>query len=174
MFIRKEHLKIVAKIAWSFHYTTGMEFDELYAEGCLACCEAINQYKAGDNCKLTTYIYGNVKNRLINLTKRYYMISNHFQAMPSAESGWDYGENDPSHDFNNDLAKVIAVADRDVQTVVNMVLSNKEKYGLVKPKFARGQIKDDLHALGWKWERIWTAIRETKVFINEKLSVCII
>ncbi len=174
MFIKKDHLKVVARIAWSFNKTTGIEFEELYAEGCLALCEAIPEYDPDKDCKLTTYIYAKVQNHLINTTKRIGYGTEKFQALPAEETGWEYGEDDPVIDFNDDLGKIISTADKDVQQAIQLVLQNPETYGRQKPKFARGQIRNDLRELGWTWERIWKTIRDTKFFINENLSNCII
>ena len=35
---------LIRKISWSFHYTTGVDYDELYAEASLAYCEAMNDW----------------------------------------------------------------------------------------------------------------------------------
>jgi RNA polymerase primary sigma factor len=174
MFIKKDHLKVVAKIAWSFNKTTGIEFEELYSEGCLALCEAIPEYDPDKDCKLTTFIYRRVQNHLINTVKRYGYVKEKFQAIPAEETGWEYGEDDPIIDFNEDLSKVISTANKDVQQVINLVLQKPEIYGRQKSKFARGQIRNDLRELGWTWERIWKTIRDTKFFINENLNNCII
>jgi len=172
--IRKEHLKIVAKEAWSFHYTTRVEFDELYGEGCLAYCEYLGDYNPSRDGKISTFITRHVRNRLINFTKRINLIKTKFQPMPAEDSGWEYGENDPVNDFNGDLNIIISTAPEDVQDVVNLILDNPMKYGMQKPRFARGQVRDDLLELGWDWNRIGDAIRNTKAFVSENLSNCII
>jgi hypothetical protein len=182
MFIKKDHLKVVAKIAWSFNKTTGIEFEELYSEGCLALCETLfpDQPDEGyafhprKGYKLTTHIAKHVYNRLNNFVNRNGYIKEKLQAIPAEETGWEYGEDDPIIDFNEDLSKVISTANKDVQQVINLVLQKPEIYGRQKPKFARGQIRNDLRELGWTWERIWKTIRDTKFFINENLNNCII
>ncbi|MBS3776755.1 MAG: hypothetical protein KGY70_16275 [Bacteroidales bacterium] len=69
MLIRKQHLNLIRKIAWSFHNTTGLDWDDLFGEASLGYCEAVNSYNPGKGAKLTTWIYSCVQKKLINYCK---------------------------------------------------------------------------------------------------------
>lgn len=52
---------LIRKISWSFHYTTGVDYNELYAEASLAYCEAMNDWSPERGTKFTTYAYTRMK-----------------------------------------------------------------------------------------------------------------
>lgn len=172
MFIRKSHLPMIAKIAWSFQKTTGLDFQELHSEAQLAYCEAVNSFNSDKGVKLSTWIYTCIQHHLINYIKQEMMIGSRNQKFnPDVE--YDLVVyNDARF---NDLDIVLSTAKPDVYRLLNIVLVNKE-IAQMKPKFARGEICRILREEdGWKWQRIWLAMRKTKEFIlNENGLDCII
>jgi RNA polymerase sigma factor (sigma-70 family) len=64
-----KNINLIRYIAWSFHRTTGMNFDELFSEACLAYCEAINSFDPKKG-KLNNYATTIITNRLKDFIKK--------------------------------------------------------------------------------------------------------
>jgi len=151
---KDEHINIVADIAWSFHYTTGLPFDELFAEGCLHYWEAIFTYDRCHGEKFTTYVHKIVELRLIDYSKeedKYKQLFSH----SAADKGYT-----PVHEYWEWFKP-------DIQTIVDIVRNSNGEISGVPPKMARGVIRRELREQGWSWPRIWNAIRETKQMVYE-------
>lgn len=67
---RIENSDMLRRLAWSFHYTTGIEWEELFCEAALAYYEARADFDPNAGTKLSTYAYGRVKNHLIDFCKK--------------------------------------------------------------------------------------------------------
>jgi len=65
------YLDLIRKIAHSFHRTTGLEFDELYGEGCLMFTRAVQTHNP-DRGRFTTHLTYVVKNHLCNYVQNEY------------------------------------------------------------------------------------------------------
>lgn len=68
MLIRKNHLNLLRKIAWSFYATTGIDWQELFSEAALAYCKALKSYNPNRG-RITTHLWNCVKSELINFIK---------------------------------------------------------------------------------------------------------
>lgn len=60
--------KLLKKITYSFHQTTGIEFDDLFQEAAYAYCEALKTYNPTRG-KITTHVWWCVQNRLKDYIK---------------------------------------------------------------------------------------------------------
>jgi hypothetical protein len=69
MLVREMHLNLLRKLAWSFHFTTGMDREELFSEASLAYCEAMQNYDSKKG-RSSTYMWNCVKSHLLNVVKR--------------------------------------------------------------------------------------------------------
>jgi hypothetical protein len=69
MLIRKNHLNLIRKIAWSFYNSTGIEWQELFSEASLAYCEALQSYNP-ERGKITTHLWNCMKSQLLNFIKQ--------------------------------------------------------------------------------------------------------
>lgn len=66
-----KHIGLIKKIAWSFHCTTGIDFNDLVSEGILAYHESFEQWDpSGKRGQFSTFIYNCIKNHLTNYCKR--------------------------------------------------------------------------------------------------------
>lgn len=152
------HLNSIRKIAWSFHRTTGLDWDELFAEASLAYCEARQRYQPGRVTEIT-WIVNYVKMRLTDYLRRERKHQMLFQRVESYE-------------FIPDSNSIFYVsifddAPAEVREVINVVLSAPEEFADLPPKLARGRVRRTLHTRGWSTAAAWNAIRNTKDFINE-------
>ncbi len=152
--IRTDHMKLVRSLAWSFHFTTGLSFEDLFAEGCLAYCEAKRTYDGTRPAKFTTYLTSMVKIRLIVYCKEEKLIQT---CSLLAAAGITHT---PVYEYWEWFRP-------DIQTVVDIVRNSNGEISGVPPKMARGVIRRELRDRGWDWTRIWDAIRETKQIVKE-------
>lgn len=65
----EDYQNILRKLAWSFHYTTGLEWEELYGEACLAYVQAMRDYDT-ERAAVSTWLYCVVRNHLIRYAKK--------------------------------------------------------------------------------------------------------
>lgn len=57
-------VNLMRRIAWSYHKTTGYNFDELYSEATLAYCEALQKFDPAKGVKPTTFVFTCIQNHL--------------------------------------------------------------------------------------------------------------
>ena len=152
--IRTDYMKLLRKIAWSFHFTTGLPIEELYSECCLQYYEARLTYNGTRPAKFTTYLTSKVTYQLIDYIKQENKIQ-----LCSMIGAPDIGRT-PVYEYWNWFKP-------DIQTIVDIVKNSNGEISGVPPKMARGVIRRELREQGWSWPRIWDAIRETKSTLNE-------
>jgi RNA polymerase sigma factor (sigma-70 family) len=144
---------MLRKIAWSFHRTTGIEWEELYGEACLAYVKALKTYDA-EQAATSTWIYHVVKNHLIFFARKQkvpedrskarrsctdyrtpeYILSFHQKMLPPTNSPW------------KGCARI-----KDLHTVVNMVFQSPSEF---IAHGGRWLLKKKLTGIGWSKERI--------------------
>lgn len=62
---RMENINLIRKVAWSFHETTGLDWDDLFQEAALAYLEAMKTYDSRKG-KVSTYAWNCIVSRLRN------------------------------------------------------------------------------------------------------------
>ena len=62
-------INLIRKITWSFHTSTGIEWNELFQEAALAYCKSLKTYQQKRG-KLSTHAYNCIRNHLIDFTKK--------------------------------------------------------------------------------------------------------
>jgi len=161
--IRTDHMKLVRSIAWSFYYTTGLSFEDLFAEACLGYSIARKTYDDTRPAKFSTYLVSTVKIHLVNYAKKEkstQTCSLFSAANISQTPVYEYWE----------------CYKPDIQTIINIVRNSNGEISGVPPKMARGVIRRELREQGWSWPRIWDTIRETKQMVYETpigdLTIC--
>ena len=150
----EDHMRLVQSIAWSFHFTTGLPFEDLYSEACLQYCRSKRAFNRSKEAKFTTYLTARVNKQLVDYAKRENRI-----LFSSLESASEKGQT-PVYEYWEWYKP-------DVQTLVDMVRNSNGEISGVPPKMARGVIYRGLREQGWSWPRIWDALRETKRTLNE-------
>lgn len=156
----EDYHNMIRKLAWSFHYTTGLEWEELYGEACLAYVRAAKQYDTR-RAALSTWIYTMVRNHLILYAKKQRSIN---RARPnSAATSLLTPEAivmfrqailpDPHTPFSGRLRR------QDMNTVIDIVFRSPSLF-LAEGGF--GTLKDELRGLGWSNKRIKSALQAVK------------
>lgn len=166
-----ENINLIRKIAWEFHYKTGIPYDELFAEATANYLEAQFTYgtpkkqkgrKLGHKACPSHYAWIHMHNRLINFCiqeKRLtYMEIEYMERITH-----------PTHFF-----ELYDSFPHDCQEVVNIVLQSRQEFARLMPKEARGLVVERLREIGWPWSRIWDSIREIKHILNETPENCIL
>lgn len=149
----KGYINLIRKAAWSFHQTTGIEWDELFSEASLAYCEAIQSYdpKKG-NAKESSWIYTCIENKL----KSFIALELRTKNIDEFIKDWaTTTEQSPEYEFYApDRFKDLS---QDVRSIVYMVLKNPQDYIIQgnPPKSVFGLLRRDLNSIkGWTWPRV--------------------
>jgi len=144
---------LICKIAWSFHRTTGLEFEELLSEAILAYLEALPKYNPKRG-KLSTFMSRIMQQALVD----YYKREKQYTSISNVEYLDDFI---PEYEFFPP-----SLPD-DLQHIIDTIQYGEEDYSQLLPKFARGALIKVLRDDGWSWGRIWNNIRKMKLCINE-------
>ena len=153
-------INLVRKIAWSFHRTTGIEFDDLFSEACIAYLQAEEQFIANGKGKKTTFLYQAMRNHL----------------------SWKYGTNKSVQEIQPDdffepsyprtplddveFKDQIEHLPKEARTICSMILSSPDEYTELAINEVRGVLRQQLREKGWTWSQIWKGFREVKMFLN--------
>jgi hypothetical protein len=160
-------MKLIRSIAWSFHYSTGLPFDDLYSECCLWYCIGVRLYDAGkQKAKRTTYLHSYITNQVIN---RYVNPE-----MYQKNIIWELESRKSEHPKSVQYEFFSGDFPNDVQMVVDIVKDPNFNINNAAPKMARGMVHRKLINLGWTHKRAWDAIRETRKIIIQTEIGCII
>ncbi len=156
-----KNLRLIYKLAWSFHYTTNIELDELIGELSLLYAEALNEYDSSKKVKFTTFAYSFMRNGIINYLKKqkqqkmvYLDDLSYFDTKTSQSCTFD------------EMMEIIKQWPEANQELIEFVLDNFDELDEMPPKFARGAIVRELREKGWKWQNIWDTMNETKVILK--------
>lgn len=180
-----ENINMIRRIAWDFHFTTGLDFQDLFSEAILSYYEGVAAYDESRSAKITSFLYIRMKNHLINYCKNEKLKSTvSIDAEPALFNlpmitVVHEDEDDKMHELFTgkalDLVKIILNA---ANTPAEFKQRTKGKRKLKEvnvvfnfnqaPKMIRGQIIQYLRKQGWSWQNIWATMAEIKAVLNEK------
>jgi DNA-directed RNA polymerase specialized sigma24 family protein len=155
----EKYHKMLCKLAWSFHYSTNIDVEELLDEVQLAFFLGLEKYEA-DKSTLSTFLHTFVTNHLIDFTKKYHRItpnSNLIESETFAESMYY----DPFSFIDN-----MNSLSEEAQYVCRTILTSPEKFIESSSRLARKHVIDRLRAEKWSWPKIWRTIKEIKTALN--------
>lgn len=160
-----DHMKLVQSIAWSFHFTTGLLFEDLYSEACLHYCEGMKEYDSNKRrAKRTTYLYRYITHMLIFYIRNENRRRDIIWEMECRKEEYQHT---PHYEFYRDYPP-------DVQTIMDFIQESNGEISDIPPKLARGVVFRELIKRGWTHRRSWDAIREIKKLVREIEIHCII
>jgi len=110
----KIEFNLIRKIAWSFHHTTGHDYDELYAEASLAYCEAMDDWCPDRGTKFTTYAY----------TRMRYALSGYVRGL---QKPMDF-EMPEIGSYNTPFWEIEETLSESAQIIVDHIFSNPHAY----------------------------------------------
>lgn len=123
-----ENLNLIRKIAWSFHNSTGEEWDDLFQEAALAYCEALKTYDPTKG-KITTYMWWCISSHLKNYLK-----------LEEKQNGHTCSEEEIVEQQAISFKLSFDNLSKDAQQVADMVLSNPGRFLSDDPQCAREKI----------------------------------
>ena len=145
------NIDLIRKIAWSFHWTTNEDWDDLFQEAALAYCEALKTYNPNKG-KITTYMWHCISSHLVNYLRLQEKQTGHIQL--------EEEETEVSFLPNNFIESL----SQDAQWVAEMVVGNPSKYLADTPQGARKKIADSIFLeRQWSWSKIRSAIQDLRL-----------
>jgi DNA-directed RNA polymerase specialized sigma subunit len=146
-----EHINLLRKIAWSFHKSTGLEWDELFQESYLAYRYALEHYDPNKGVPISSFIWTHISNQL-----RTYYQNEKKVISPLVGIEKLYNKEYNPTNFLESLSE-------DTKKVAELILIAPKKYVQEKPKDARKKVKKIMLNRGWSQERISYSLNELKV-----------
>jgi len=139
-------IDLIMKIVWSYHHTTGLNWDDLFQEAVLAYFESLKKYdpKRG---KITTFIWHCLQSRLRNYVKKEYEF---YEKIEPIEISIDLPEEKVG------IFECLSIdANKILSTLLNFPDSISMDPGKIKKK-----INDFFTEVGWNELRIKSVINE--------------
>lgn len=158
-----QDMKLIQKIAWSFHRTTGLPVDDLIGEASLAYAINLQDYDP-ERAKLSTFMYTRIRCHLIDYSKAQ-VQHKHESLLDDLEDNRAEADTTSASQEDRTLFKsALKDGSEEVKYLAWMVFQSPGEflgYG------GRGKVKDKLREHGWTWSQIWKAFGEIKDLLNE-------
>jgi hypothetical protein len=154
-----EHIDLIRKIAWSFHRTTGLEWEDLFQQAVLTVIEYQKDYDPERGC-MTNWITQVANSGLMIYIKRQ-GVSLGGSVSPSEEINWLNPESDLI------CQESFARMSEEAKAICRIVLHAPGEFLSLGPKRSRGMLTSLLRKEGWKWKEIWRGMNDIKSFLNE-------
>jgi len=148
------NINLIRKIAWSFHKTTGEDWEDLFQEAALGYLEAMHSYdpKRG---KISTYMWWCVTSRLKTYLRKEATLTNHLCSIE------DHPVDIPVVD--NPLFESLT---DDAQQIARTVLRCPKKFVASKRDSAYGRLRRVFHHKGWEKERVQRGIKDLEMVFS--------
>jgi hypothetical protein len=155
---------MLAKLAWSYHRSTGHEFEELFGEACFAYARMKKYYDSGQS-SFSTALYVAVSNRLATYQKRQKMHCARPPRSLSTTKTWHEEESGQrcarleNVEFTTPESRLIfresiAALGRDVREIYNIVMSCPREFASSSSIQAQATLRQILRKRGWTKKRI--------------------
>ena len=145
-----ENLNLIRKIAWSFHMTTKMEFDDLFQEAALAYCEALKNYDPTKG-QISTYMWHCIHSHLKNYLKLQEKQTGHLCFVDEYKTDYPV-VNEPFFEKLSNEAYGIA----------KYIINKANKFVCMTKEDTTKRIVDAMHCKGWKTEKIQQGLQDLK------------
>jgi len=145
-----ENINLIRKIAWSFHLTTGLEWEDLFQEASLAYCEALDKYNP-ERGKLTTFMWYSISTHLKNYVKKNRKHSEHLCPI-------DELTNYESNSSNELFEKISEHGSQ----LLSILVATPEKYDTTLTPSIAMEIVTKMVKTGWKRSMVWSTLKELR------------
>lgn len=180
----KIHLGLIKKIAWTYHASTGLDFDDLFSAASLAYVRGMQTYDEEKGASLNTWLWRTMENQLRNELKsarKHRSVSSTIADIAEETSvGWPLGSlelknllelehdsdtMDPEtlYSFQERLGQLSEKA----KELCAMIFENPGDYLGETKKESKHTLKIVLREKGWSHSQIWDCFREVKQFVRE-------
>lgn len=140
-----DHLNLLRKIVWSFHQSTGLDWDDLFQEAYIAYTYAMTTYDPSKGA-ISTFLWTHISNQLRTYYKKEKNITD-----PLVDIKALYAHSVQQDTFFESLTS-------DAQIIAQMVLRTKVRFIKLSPKKAKERVIDVMQQSGWRYERIKPAL----------------
>jgi len=145
-----KELNLIRKIAWSFHKTTNIEWDELFQEACLAYAEALHSYNPKRG-KLSTYIWYCIHSHLINLIRKW---NKTWVKIVSIE--------DVDYDIAIHYQRFAEELSEEALAIAKLILNNPCKYSNLTKIEAKREIIDEMRENNHTMKQVYIGFKDLK------------
>jgi len=146
-----ENLNLLRKITWSFHKSTGLDWDELFQESYLAYRYALEHYDPNKGVSISSFIWTHISNQL----RTYYQNEKkHYEPLHDLSKAY-HKEYTP----DNFLELLTPHAEK----IAELILISPKKFIELKPKDARKKVKNIMLNRGWSMDKIESSLKELKI-----------
>ena len=142
------HLKMIKKIAYSFHVSTGIEFEDLYQQACLIWLDTISTWNPAKS-KVTTYMWNVLVNSLtsyIQKIDKYRKPLNEYDSAKMDEAVYQ------SYYFEKLSMEALAIVD--------LVTFNPSDFLFISKPQAINKIENKMSKSGWNASQIRYGIKQ--------------
>jgi RNA polymerase sigma factor (sigma-70 family) len=152
---------LLHKIAWSFHCTTGVAYDDLFSEASYLYCKALKEYDPSRG-SITNYYAYYIHHRLINYLKQQ-------EAYKCKKHNEDFGfiddievESQPTHEalpFWESLSK-------EAQQIADIIFNAPKPFMSLTPEEAEERVVTVLSRKGWPKQKIEAGLHNLKLALS--------
>lgn len=140
-----DNINLIRKIAWSFHETTGIEWEDLFQEAALAYLEGLRTYDSNQGA-ISTYMWKTIGSRLVNFVKKE-------SAFKKSHLPMDALPHIPCEDSD-----FLFSLTNDATEIANIVLMTAKRFGELPYSNVKERIYHLMRAREWQVTRITQAI----------------
>lgn len=144
----EQNIQLIRKLAWSFHQTTGYDYDDLFQEAALAYCLCLKQWNP-DRGKLSTFMWRSITGHLTNYLAKQ-------KKQPLAEV--------PLKKVNKtvEMDSLFEMLSNGAMEVARVVLSSPRPF-VTRPENAGKRIISLMSRRGWSKYRSKAVIKELQI-----------
>jgi hypothetical protein len=154
------NVNLIRKIAWNFHKTTGIEWEELFAEALFKYILLIKDNEIDENSskgKASTFIWTSVSNALKSYIEQHGKINQPLENIDNFdELDWNTSNHLP---FWEGLTV-------EAQGIANLIIKYSEHFVCLTPEQVEQRVLYILSKLGWKKEKILSGLNDLKKFYS--------
>ncbi len=147
-----ENINLIRKIAWSFHKTTGLDWDDLFQEAALAYCRAMKTYDPKRGA-ISTYMWWSITSHLKNYLRQ---ELNHSKQLTNIEEVPLFELPKTTNPFNDRIS-------REALLIASVILNRPRKYDSISPKQTKHRVTRILQRRGISLQMIWIGMKDLKL-----------
>ena len=173
-------------MAWSFHKTTGIPFEDLLSSAFMAFAHGVKTYDSSKG-SFSTYYFRVCQTRLIDNCADVKYWRDRKSRQPHAASKeeiTDPLENPMEVSLEDTKGERVLVdtqnperivgfreairgMSKEARMVCRIIFEAPQEFLVHAPKLSRGKVKEELRKQGWSWSQIWNSFREIKATLTQ-------
>lgn len=154
-----KHINLIRKMAWLWHQTTGVNWDDLFSEALLAYALAAQGHDPYKEASVSTFAYKRIEYRLINFCK----VELRNKSIEFIDDWAGAVEHSPDYEY---FQEALQDYSKDVLSIIKMVQRKPQRYSRkgITDRQGIGNIRKDLRRkLNWTFPRINQAMQDLRL-----------